>query len=173
VIPVSRRVEDDPLVGRQPQAELDLFSQPLAIAPEQHVRTRKRPLVFEDGRQSRDFIDVRDVTRSCELALTTSGGDGLALNVGTGVATSVLEVANTLGRGLGIEIEPEIVEQFRAGDIRHCFADTRLAEEVLGFRSEIGFERGMRDLLEWLDGQEALDRVEMAREALAARGLAR
>ena len=67
----------------------------------------------------------------------------------------------------------EIVEQSRAGDIRHCFADTRLAEERLGFRSEIAFEDGMRDLLAWLEGQEAVDAVDAAREALVARGLAR
>jgi dTDP-L-rhamnose 4-epimerase len=71
-----------------------------------------------------------------------------------------------------LEPQPEIVEQYRAGDIRHCFADTRLAEEGLGFRSEIAFEEGMRDLLAWLEGQEAVDAVDAARGALVARGLA-
>jgi dTDP-L-rhamnose 4-epimerase len=78
-----------------------------------------------------------------------------------------------IARGLGREIEPEIVEQYRAGDIRHCYADTRLAEELLGFRAEIPFERGMQDLLAWLEGQEAADSVDAARDALVARGLAR
>ncbi|SRR5437899_8570117 len=71
------------------------------------------------------------------------------------------------------EIESKLVEQYRAGDIRHCFADTRLAEERLGFRSEIAFEDGMRDLLAWLEGQDAVDAVDAARETLVARGLAR
>jgi dTDP-L-rhamnose 4-epimerase len=132
-----------------------------------------RPLVFEDGRQTRDFIDVRDLVRGCALALATDGADGCTLNLGTGRATSIVEVAQTIAAGLGKEIEPEIVEQYRAGDIRHCFADTRLAEERLGFRSEIAFEDGMRDLLVWLEGQEAVDAVDAAREALLARGLAR
>jgi dTDP-L-rhamnose 4-epimerase len=132
-----------------------------------------RPLVFEDGEQTRDFIDVRDLVRGCALALTTDGADGSTLNLGTGRATSILQVARTIAAGLGKEIEPEIVEQYRAGDIRHCFADTRLAEERLGFRSEIAFEDGMRDLLAWLEGQEAVDAVDAAREALVARGLAR
>jgi len=132
-----------------------------------------RPVVFEDGRQTRDFIDVRDLVRGCALALTTDGADGSTLNLGTGRATSIVEVARTIAAGLGKEVEPEIVEQYRAGDIRHCFADTRLAEELLGFRSEIAFEDGMRDLLAWLEGQEAVDGVDLAREALAARGLAR
>ena len=85
----------------------------------------------------------------------------------------MLEVARTIARGLGKEIEPEVVAQYRAGDIRHCFADTRLAEELLGFRAEIAFEDGMRDLLAWLEGQRAVDAVDAAREALVARGLAR
>jgi dTDP-L-rhamnose 4-epimerase len=132
-----------------------------------------RPLVFEDGAQTRDFIDVRDLVRGCALALTKDGADGVTVNLGTGTPTSIVEVAHTIARGLGKEIEPEVVEQYRAGDIRHCYADTRLAEQLLGFRSEISFEDGMRDLLAWLEGQQAVDAVDVAREALVARGLAR
>lgn len=133
----------------------------------------RAPLVFEDGAQTRDFIDVHDLVRGCALALTTDAADGSTVNLGTGRATSIVEVARTIAAGLDKAIEPEIVEQYRAGDIRHCFADTRLAEELLGFRSQIAFEDGMRDLLAWLEGQEAVDAVDSAREALVARGLAR
>jgi dTDP-L-rhamnose 4-epimerase len=131
------------------------------------------PLVFEDGRQTRDFIDVRDIARCCVLALDTDEADGRTLNVGTGVPTSVIDVAHVIAQGLGKEIEPEIVSQYRAGDIRHCYADTRLADELLGFRAEIPFDAGMRELLDWLAGQEAADSVDAARDALVARGLAR
>jgi dTDP-L-rhamnose 4-epimerase len=131
------------------------------------------PLVFEDGAQTRDFIDVRDIARACALALTSDAANGRALNVGTGVPTSVLRVAEVLARGLDKDIEPEIANEYRAGDIRHCYADTRLAEELLGFRAEIPFERGMEDLLEWLQGQQAADSVDAARDALVQRGLAR
>src|SRR3954469_17071927 len=78
------------------------------------------PLVFEDGRQTRDFIDVRDIARACALALTQDGADGRTLNVGTGVPTSIAEVGETIARGLGKDVEPEIVGKYRAGDIRHC-----------------------------------------------------
>jgi dTDP-L-rhamnose 4-epimerase len=133
----------------------------------------RAPLVFEDGRQTRDFIDVRDIARACALALKHDGADGRTLNVGTGVATSIAEVGETIARGLGKEVEPEVVGKYRAGDIRHCFADTQLARELLGFEAEIPFESGMQDLLAWLEGQEAEDSVDAAREALVARGLAR
>ena len=131
------------------------------------------PVIFEDGKQTRDFIDVRDIARCCVLALTESGADGRTLNVGTGRPTSVAEVAQVIARGLGKEIEPEVVNEYRAGDIRHCYADTQLATELLGFRAEIPFEAGMQELLVWLEGQEAADSVDAAREALVARGLAR
>jgi dTDP-L-rhamnose 4-epimerase len=131
------------------------------------------PLVFEDGEQTRDFIDVRDVTRCCVLALQDEGADGRTVNVGTGRPTSVIEVARVIGSGLGKDVEPEIVNQYRAGDIRHCYADTQLANELFGFRAEIPFEAGMEELLAWLEGQEAADSVDAARDALVARGLAR
>ncbi len=131
------------------------------------------PLVFEDGDQTRDFIDVRDIARCCSLALSSDGADGRTLNVGTGVPTSIVQVAHVIAAGLGKQIEPEIIHQYRAGDIRHCYADTKLAQDLLGFRAGIPFERGMDDLLAWLQGQEASDSVDAAREALVARGLAR
>ena len=131
------------------------------------------PVVFEDGRQTRDFIDVRDIARCCSLALEQQGADGRTLNVGTGVPTSIIDVARVIGQGLGKDHEPEIRNEYRAGDIRHCFADTKLAEELLGFRAEIRFDDGMEELLTWLEGQEAGDSVDAARDALVARGLAR
>ena len=131
------------------------------------------PLVFEDGNQTRDFIDVRDIARACLLALEQNGADGRTVNVGTGRPTSIREVARVIADGLGKRVDPEIVNKFRAGDIRHCYADTRLAAELLGFRAEIPFEAGMQELLAWLEGQEAADSVDAARDALVARGLAR
>ena len=95
------------------------------------------------------------------------------MNVGTGRPTSILEVAQVIAEGLGKQIEPEVVNKYRAGDIRHCYADTRLATELLGFRAEIPFEAGMQELLAWLEGQAATDSVDAARDALVTRGLAR
>jgi dTDP-L-rhamnose 4-epimerase len=133
----------------------------------------RAPLVFEDGQQMRDFVDVRDVTRCCELALVSDSADGRMINIGTGVPTSMLTVAQVIAEGLDRAIEPEIVQQYRAGDIRHCYADTTLAEHLLDFRAEISFERGMDDLLPWLEAQEARDEVDAAKAALLTRGLVR
>src|SRR6202008_3422817 len=111
--------------------------------------------------------------RCCALALTDEGADGRTLNVGTGVPMSIAAVAETIGRGLGKEIEPELVGKYRAGDIRHCYADTSLAQQLLGFRARVSLADGMQDLIRWLQDQEAADRVEAAADELATRGLAR
>jgi dTDP-L-rhamnose 4-epimerase len=134
---------------------------------------RRPPLVFEDGLQSRDFVHVSDIVRGIVLALERQEAADRAINLGTGHATTVVEVAQSLARGLGLDIEPEFAEQYRAGDIRHCYADVALAEEILGFRATVELETGMRQLAQWLEEQEAVDRVDQATGELLERGLAR
>jgi dTDP-L-rhamnose 4-epimerase len=82
-------------------------------------------------------------------------------------------VAERLGDVLDLHIEPEVTEQFRAGDIRHCFADISLARELLGYEPQLELEQGIAELAEWLEGQVAEDRVDTASAELAARGLTR
>jgi dTDP-L-rhamnose 4-epimerase len=131
----------------------------------------RQPVVFEDGRQSRDFVHVSDIVAGVAAALEPGAGDGLAINLGTGVPTTVLDVAQALGRGLGVAVEPEIRDTYRAGDIRHCIADVERARSTLGYEPAVAFVDGMRELSAWLAGQEADDRVDEATAALAARGL--
>jgi dTDP-L-rhamnose 4-epimerase len=130
-------------------------------------------MVFEDGRQSRDFTHVSDIVAGILGALESETAPGHAINLGTGASTSVSRVAEVLAAGIGVEVEPEMNERYRAGDIRHCYADIARAEELLGYSPKVGFEQGMAGLVEWLADQEAVDRVDDATEELAARGLAR
>ena len=133
----------------------------------------ERPLVFEDGRQSRDFIHVSDIVQAIELALEREDADGLALNVGTGRSTTVLDVAEELGRALGREIEPEVVNRFRHGDIRHCYADISAAREALGYEPRVRFADGMAELGAWIaeEAPPAEDRVARSTAELEERGL--
>jgi dTDP-L-rhamnose 4-epimerase len=131
------------------------------------------PVVYEDGGQRRDFVNVADVARACRLALGGDGGDGQAVNVGSGHSATVLEIGETLARLLGKEIEPEVPGKFRAGDIRHCFSDISLARETLGFAPKVAFADGMRDLLGWVATQQATDSVDAAAGQLEAAGLTR
>jgi dTDP-L-rhamnose 4-epimerase len=132
---------------------------------------RRRPLVFEDGRQRRDFVSVHDVARAFVLALEGNGADWQAVNVGSGESVSVIELAELLARVLGVAIRPEVTGDFRAGDIRHCFADISLAHRALGFEPDVSLDRGVAELAGWLEGRTAVDRVDEATEELARRGL--
>jgi dTDP-L-rhamnose 4-epimerase len=129
------------------------------------------PVVYEDGNQRRDFVNVADVARACRLALERDGADGRAVNVGSGESASVLEIADQLARLLSKELEPDLPGTFRAGDIRHCFADVSLARELLGFQAEVALEDGLRELAAWLEGQTATDHFDRAAAELAERGL--
>jgi dTDP-L-rhamnose 4-epimerase len=129
------------------------------------------PLVFEDGRQSRDFVHVRDVAAAVRAALEPGAADDEAVNVATGRSVSVADVAATLARVLDVDVEPEIRNAYRAGDIRNCFGDAGKARELLGWEAQTPFDEGMRELAGWLVDQTAVDRVDEATAALARRGL--
>jgi len=131
------------------------------------------PVIFEDGRQSRDFTHVSDIVAGILLALESEKAVGSAINLGTGRPTTVDDVSAALAAGLGVEIEAERTGRYRAGDIRHCYADPSRAEELLGFKAAVSLEDGMRDLVSWLADQEAEDRVDHATDELVAHGLAR
>jgi dTDP-L-rhamnose 4-epimerase len=129
------------------------------------------PLVYEDGLQRRDFVSVNDAARAFELALECDGADGRAVNVGSGRTVTVLEIAERLGEVLGRPLAPELTGTYRAGDIRHCFADVGLAREALGYEPRVALEEGLAELAEWLEGRVATDRVGAASEELRRRGL--
>jgi dTDP-L-rhamnose 4-epimerase len=93
------------------------------------------------------------------------------VNVASGRSASIFEVAAALTLVLGKEIEPELTGKFRAGDIRHCFADATLARETLGFEAEVALDDGMAELAGWLEGQVATDRFDEAAAELTERGL--
>ncbi len=131
----------------------------------------KPPLIFEDGRQLRDFVSVYDVARACRLALETPQAAGQVFNIGSGTQYQVSEVARKVARVLGKNIEPEIAGKYRVGDIRHCFPDISQARNILGYEPTWDLEDGLVDLAAWLEGQIAHDRFSEMTDELASRGL--
>jgi dTDP-L-rhamnose 4-epimerase len=131
------------------------------------------PIVFEDGRQMRDFVHVSDVVQANLLALDSDITGEHVFNVGTGRPRTVLNVAETLSKLLESSQTPEVLDRCRVGDIRHCYADISRIEGELGFRPKVEFEEGMGDLLEWLHSQRAEDHVQEAQEELIRRNLTR
>jgi dTDP-L-rhamnose 4-epimerase len=131
----------------------------------------RAPLVFEDGQQKRDFVNVHDVVQACLLAMERSEANGCALNVGSGEAVSIRQVADALANTLGCDLKPELTGKYRAGDIRHCFADISASARLLGYKPRVSFVAGVRELIEWLKFQKAEDRAAEAVQQLAAYGL--
>lgn len=153
------------------QALSNPYTGVLAIFASRYLNNRP-PLIFEDGRQQRDFVAVQDVAQACRLALETPEAAGQVFNVGSGQSYTVAEIAERMARTLGCErIAPEITGRYRAGDIRHCFADISLAREVLGYSPRVTLEDGLLEIAQWLEGQVAHDHVAQAGQELAQRGL--
>jgi dTDP-L-rhamnose 4-epimerase len=136
------------------------------------LANNKPPLVFEDGGQRRDFVHVDDVAEAFALALEHPKAPGGVYNIGSGQDRSILQVAEMLAAAMNkADIAPELSGKARKGDVRHCFADTRKAEEEFGFVARQDFAQGLTALAEWAAGQQAHDRVAEARSELEKRGL--
>jgi dTDP-L-rhamnose 4-epimerase len=134
------------------------------------------PMIYEDGGQQRDFVHVSDVVQACALAMTNPAADYQVLNVGTGRPTSVLQVAEHLARELGWAGGFEVVQKFRAGDIRHCFADITRIRESIGYAPRVRFEDGVREVVAWVStqhGSELAPRLADAEQQLKAHRLVR
>lgn len=118
-----------------------------------------RPIeIFEDGLESRDFVHVDDIVRVNCAALAPSAVGVCAVNVGTGVGTSVNTVTAELARLLNYTGDITISGRYRAGDIRHNIADVSLLEKELGRRCTIDFKTGLEEFVAWA-------KVELTRSA--------
>ncbi len=113
------------------------------------ILTGKPPVIYEDGNQTRDFVFVEDVARANLVVAENSDADYQAFNVGTGVATRVLDFVSTLGKVYSREVVPVLRNQFRPGDSRHLFSDaSRL--RALGWKPEVSVEEGLRRYAAWI-----------------------
>ena len=136
------------------------------------IASGRRPMIFEDGQQRRDFVHVSDVAQAFLLALDHPGADGEVFNIASGEDQTVEQVARRQAASMGhAGLAPEITGQMRAGDIRHCIPDLSKAKRVLGFNPSQDFSEGLAELAEWVARQEVEDRVGEARRELELRGL--
>ena len=98
------------------------------------------------------------MARAGILAMERQDADYEVFNVGTGRSLTILQIAQVLINHLAEgEVEPQIVGQYRRGDIRHCFADIGRIRQKLGFQPQVAFEEGVADLISWVREQEATD----------------
>lgn len=130
------------------------------------------PLIYEDGGQTRDFVHVSDVVAALLLVLERPEADYRAFNVGTGRPIPILQVAGAISELVGpAGLRPQVEGSYRKGDVRHCYPEISRLQE-LGYSPKVSFEEGVADLVEWVRGQVAEDRVDEAAVELFRRGLA-
>jgi dTDP-L-rhamnose 4-epimerase len=135
------------------------------------VLNGKRPLVFEDGGQLRDLVHASDVVSATSAAMHAPQAPGHAINVATGERVQILDLARRIAQALGSDTAPEVTGQYRAGDIRHCFADVTRARELLGFEAATSLEDGLPELARWVAANGVADHGDEALAGLRARGL--
>lgn len=138
------------------------------------ILNNKPPYIFEDGNQTRDFVHVRDVAKANLLALEHSSADYEAINIGTGKPISIKKLAEVLIKLYGKNnLQPYISNEYRKGDIRHCYADIEKARKLLNYNPVITLEDGLTELANWAKTHwwGAIDHFEKALEELRAKRL--
>ena len=128
--------------------------------------------IFEDGKESRDFVYIDDVVEATIKGLEVPEANGHVFNVGTGVATDVLTVAKTLCEKYGVLVPITIGGNYRLGDIRHNYADITLANQILGFVPKWNFSQGIEKFVKWVNTQDIKeDKYNASIEEMKQKGL--
>jgi dTDP-L-rhamnose 4-epimerase len=129
------------------------------------------PVLYEDGRQTRDFSFVEDIARANLLAAETDKLDGLAVNVGGGKGVPIREVAQILSKALKIDIEPQARGEFRPGEMRHLTSDTTKIRSA-GYKPQIELEEGIQRYIDWIRSQSDIrDYFSEAEQILKSKGI--
>ncbi len=110
--------------------------------------------IFEDGKESRDFVFIDDVVNATILGIEKETANNQIFNVGSGVATTVLDVANGLMKNFNYSVPLNITGNYRLGDIRHNFADLTKIETRLAFKPLVSFNEGIYKFCEWVNTQD-------------------
>ena len=136
------------------------------------IKNGNRLNIFEDGKETRDFVYIEDVVDATILGMEVPEADGYVFNVGTGVAIDVLTVAQTLCDKYGIQVPITVSGNYRLGDIRHNFADITLARRILNFEPKWNFADGIEQFVKWVNLQEVQeDNYEASIEEMKNKGL--
>ena len=121
------------------------------------LKNNNPPFLFEDGKQLRDYIYVKDVAKMNVMALEKGNG---VYNLGTGKPLSLKGVVELLNKNLGTDIQPKISEEFRPGDNRHDYADTEKLSRDFGNFNFVDVEKGVKSLIQWSQGEKSFDKFE-------------
>ncbi|MFX1293616.1 MAG: SDR family NAD(P)-dependent oxidoreductase [Promethearchaeota archaeon] len=136
------------------------------------LKNNNPPIIYEDGLQTRDLIHISDIVAANILALEKQAANFEIFNVGSGTAITILDIAKILIQLMQIQVKPKIVNQFRKGDIRHCYANITKIRNKLGFKPKIKIQDGFKDLIDWVNAQISVeDKFQVAESELQKHGL--
>jgi dTDP-L-rhamnose 4-epimerase len=135
------------------------------------LKNNKEAICYEDGLQSRDFVSVHDVVRAFILALNSDKANGNVINIASGKPTSIKKVAEILSTNLNKRGLIKVNQEFRKNDIRHCFANIKKAQKLLGWQPKISLEKGFKELVDWGNKEKAVDKFNSAEQILKNKGL--
>lgn len=128
--------------------------------------------IFEDGLESRDFVYIDDVVDATYAALTNANAADNVFGIGSGVRTSVMDVAKTLCEVYASDVSVAVTGAFRLGDVRHVYADLTKAREMLGFEPKVSFSEGITRFAQWVDRQQVMtDTYEKSIAEMREKGL--
>ena len=113
--------------------------------------------IYEDGKESRDFVYIEDVVDATILGVEKDEANGHVFNVGSGVATTVMQVAEHLKQCYNSTTNIVITGGYRLGDIRHNYADINKIKSVLGFSPKYNFQEGISEFVKWVGTQEIME----------------
>lgn len=129
------------------------------------------PVVYEDGLQSRDFISVHDVVNALEKAIGNDKSNYQIFNIGSGVPTSIKEIAQILAKLLGKKISPKITGEYRVNDIRCCYADITKVKKTLKWAPKVSLVKGLKELIEWSHDEKAVDMFDLSEKKMKEKNL--
>ena len=136
------------------------------------IKNNKGIDIFEDGKESRDFVFIDDVVNATILGIEKEEANDQVFNVGTGVPVSVMEVALTLIKNYAIEVPLRVSGSYRIGDIRHNYADISKLKTLLGFEPQVNFDQGIKRFVAWVNSQAINEsRYEDSLDEMRAKGL--
>jgi dTDP-L-rhamnose 4-epimerase len=135
------------------------------------IKAKKNPVIFEDGKQSRDFVSVHDIVNANIMAMNSDKADYNLFNIGSGNSISIASMAEKIIDVMGSKLNSNITNDFRKGDIRHCFADISKARKILGWKPTVDFKKGMQELIEWSTTADSKDYFDQAAKILKAKGV--
>jgi dTDP-L-rhamnose 4-epimerase len=131
------------------------------------------PIIFEDGKQMRDFVKVEDIAQANILATKSTSVDYDVFNIGSGKAITILDLTKIIANAMGVEFNPDILGKYRVGDIRHCFSDISKATDKLGYKPAFDVTSGIAEVIDWVGRQVADDSFDNMKSGLEKLGLVR